>query len=352
MKELFIYVCIEIKVAATFGKTLLENNIKLTTSYNQLYHSINLITDEELPLQKQEHINTSSTREARIEILEQRNKELSYRLEQLLSNQEELDRSHTLHSRHLEHEIENLQHCLTSATNKIHEISLKNRNFKKTFTKNDQQEERFCCIKANLEMEQLKIEFDHVNQLKLQKEKKLHESRHTVCLLQQQCEASQQAYEKLKKTWEAQTQHKEELTGTVEHYEAILTRLQERGILKSEEEFELYSSVHSYLQDDQEFYVYPQENSTREQDINPFEDDLISFVQYPSHQFQPLSIQHSHSTYQDEQERSPAATTHPASTRGGSIMSMPLSIVLSIWNWFTFFIIMVITALKLLKEGP
>lgn len=170
-----------------------------------------------------------STREAHIEILEQRNTELTNRLESLVSQQEELDRSHIAQSRHLEHQIETLQHCLNSAICTIQEQQQRKKP-QKTNTKTS----NMCCMRTVLEMEQLKIEFDHMSQLKSQKEKKLNETRHDLCVVQQQCEQNGQEYEKLQRTVEAQNLHVQELESSVQQYDAILTKLQQRGVDQSE----------------------------------------------------------------------------------------------------------------------
>lgn len=173
---------------------------------------MNLVTldDEE----NTQHVEPSSTREAHIEILEQRNADLSNQLDTLLSQQEDLDRSHMLKSRQLEHQIQTMKHHVGSTANKLLEMQSKSSTIpRKTLTKDG-----MCCMKASLELEQLRIEFDHVSQLKTRKENKLDEVTRDLCTLKQQCENRTQEYQELQRVFQEQEVRVQELKNSVQQY--------------------------------------------------------------------------------------------------------------------------------------
>ncbi|KAK4517318.1 uncharacterized protein ATC70_000653 [Mucor velutinosus] len=267
----------DLKLAAEIGKSLLENNMALKTNYDHLLssyaapyptpsnssNSLIKLTEED-PEQDLKYV-PSTTREALVEMLEKKNQDLSCQLENVLSKQEELDRSHTRKARQLESQVELLQASLDHATTKIQEMETTKR---KTLTKdgitgNQQHDEATnsailtvnsntdtaararsggCagnCAQVKLKMDQLKIENDHVNQAKAQLEKNLLDTLHDLHLLKQQCEDLQftkHDHEQLQMAFDAQHLHIGELKQSLEEHRHVLTRLRERGVYLSAEE--------------------------------------------------------------------------------------------------------------------
>lgn len=235
---------IALKMAAHVGQSLLENNIALKSSYDQLLQnapyptptqSTSLLEDDD-DEDWLEYIEPARTREALVEMLEQQNYDLQNQLEQVLSNQEDLDRAHITKSKQLENQIEHLQECLERATFTIQEME-ENRKSRKTLTKKDSFVANLttntCCAEASERMKQLRSDYDHLSQSKTQIEKTLIETHQQVSALQQQYDLTSQDREILQRAFEDQGGYVDELQGKLEEYRSTLSRLRDRGVRTS-----------------------------------------------------------------------------------------------------------------------
>ncbi|KAI8645354.1 hypothetical protein BD408DRAFT_411786 [Parasitella parasitica] len=305
----------DLKLAAEIGKSLLENNMALRTNYDHLLSNYSPLptpsnssnslicltaTIEEEPQEQDLKYVPPTTREALVEMLEKKNQDLATQLDTVLSKQEKLDRSHTKKARQLETQVELLQTSLDRATTKIQEMENTKR---KTLTKdgssgsgstvNDGRgntsptiltvNSNTCtgnCADLQLKMEQLKIENDHVSQAKAQIEKNLFETLHDLRLLKQQFEEFQftaHDHEQLRKAFDAQHLHINELKNSLEEHRSLLTKLRERGVclLTQEEDSVMKNSLLTELENAWSKHQTPLSASLYSQDRDD-EDDCCS----------------------------------------------------------------------------
>lgn len=285
---------IDLRLAAEIGKSLLENNLALKSNYQDLLintpfptptNSSSLLnkqaekdkiaiicqyTEEEeseeqsekSDINEYEYVPLNRTREALVEILEKENADLSFQLEQTLLNQEKLERTNSKKARQLKAEVEFLQTNLDHATLKIQELEENRKKKTLTFkaggdhakhtnssTVGEQQEEKDQedqletnqqiwidekIATLNQQLEQLRAENHHVLQSKSEIEKKLHATLKDLHTLKQEYDQFQQFtledHEKLKKSFEVQHLHVQELNHSLEEYRHTLAKLKERGI--------------------------------------------------------------------------------------------------------------------------
>ncbi|KAI7860822.1 hypothetical protein BDC45DRAFT_542899 [Circinella umbellata] len=279
----------DLMLAAEIGKSLLENNIQLKTSYEDLLQqtqkSYNSTTaplptpSSSMPVDFDSALETGSsddeddfyhygdedddddddgemrfipshrTREAMIEVLERKNIELSKRLESAIAEKEDSQRNNTKKSRKLEQEIENLKSNLEIASTKIQELEEMNqrqhrlerskslqqilrqaaKNNGELLPEEQQQEmEELLC-----KIDQLEIENQTVSDSKQNLENKLADTLRDLRRLKEQFEQfqfTQSDYETLQVAYERQFRHIAELNESVEEHRGVLQKLKERGV--------------------------------------------------------------------------------------------------------------------------
>lgn len=236
------------------------------------------------------------TGEALVELLEKENDDLSQQLEDILEHQKELARSNIKESRQLKTQVTFLQTSLDHATTKIQELE-ENRK-KKTLTKDGStkltykddgstthmkncdetlhqkrlDESDRCVEKLAEEYEQLKLENEHVSKSKADVEKKLAASLHDLHMLQQKFEEFQlniEDHDQLKKAFEAQQMHIQELQVSLSNHRNIVSKLRERGVHITSSLASL-SSGSIISESDDEFY------SKKSQDDNINKNTLLT----------------------------------------------------------------------------
>ncbi|KAI9495368.1 hypothetical protein BDB00DRAFT_814393 [Zychaea mexicana] len=275
----------DLMLAAEIGKSLLENNIRLKTSYEDLLQQTQKscsptttaaplpTPSSSLPVDIDSALETGSsdddddddyyddddgeeeemrfipshrTREAMIEVLERKNVELSKRLESAIAEREDSLRNNTKKTRKLEAEIEALKSNLEIATAKIQELEEMNQRQHRLERKSQQQ-----LLQAGLllpydqqitadEMEELlgkidtlEVENKTVSDSKTELETKLAETLKDLRLLKEQFEQfqfTQDDYETLQEAYERQFRHIAELNESVEEHRGVLQKLKDRGI--------------------------------------------------------------------------------------------------------------------------
>lgn len=258
----------DLMLAAEIGKSLLENNIKLKTSYEDLLQrshrvdgsplptpSTSLVTNEENDsgIDDDDHdedddddddgmrfVPSHRTREAMIEVLERKNSELSKRLEMAISEHENAGRANIKKTRKLEAEIEALKSNLEIATTKIQELEEMNQRQRRmeasqaaTNTHLSQEAEDPMVEELLLKIEQLETSNTTVAQTKAELESKLGTTLIDLRRLKQQFEQfqfTQSDYETLQEAYERQFRHIAELNESLEEHRGVLQKLKERGV--------------------------------------------------------------------------------------------------------------------------
>jgi hypothetical protein len=191
----------------------------------------------------------TTTREALVEILEEKNTDLSEQLELVLQAQTDLEKSHKRKAYQLEKELEFLRSNLENATAKIQELEeLKNgANIKNTAISNTRsfidklsinKEEKLrengdYLDRLQGQIDRLQQENQSLNQSKTEAEDKLNTMLHDLCLLKEQhkgLEQKQNAYESLKNAHEQQFHYSLELESNLEEHETFLQKFSKRGI--------------------------------------------------------------------------------------------------------------------------
>ncbi|KAI8876147.1 hypothetical protein K501DRAFT_337837 [Backusella circina FSU 941] len=257
----------DLKLAAEIGKSLLENNLALKTNYEDLLNtpyptpsnSYSLIKDvpEVNTVASQEEDSESEsglryiptrTREALVEILEEKNAELSEQLELVLQAQTNLEKSHKRKACQLEKELEFLRSNLENATAKIQELedlksssNTKNTSISNTRSFIDKlslnKEEKLRENEDYLgrlqdQVDKLQQENQSLNHSKVEAEDKLNITLHDLCVLKEQyqgLEQKQNEYDSLKNAHKQQFHHSLELESNLEEHETILQKFSKRG---------------------------------------------------------------------------------------------------------------------------
>ncbi|CAO3608037.1 unnamed protein product [Cunninghamella blakesleeana] len=276
----------DLVLAAEIGKSLLDNNIMMKQRYEELLQntrSAHLITDssvvalptpsssnitnkryesdsgiescldscddyeeEEDDSKSMRFVSSNSTREAMIEVLESQNKELNARLEIILEEQANMDKSNVKRQQELETEINDLTKSLEIATGKIQDLEetkkkqmLKRRQGDTIDIENGSQQ--LFSQKENQQMmdelidqiDSLKVENDLAVKSKKDLENKLANTLKDLRKLKEQFDHFQftkDDHENLKSAYERQFKHIDELNSSVEEHRRLLQKLKERGV--------------------------------------------------------------------------------------------------------------------------
>ncbi|KAI9274651.1 hypothetical protein BDA99DRAFT_545574 [Phascolomyces articulosus] len=280
----------DLMLAAEIGKSLLENNIRLKTSYEDLlqqtqksYNSTAAplpTPSSSMPVDIDSALETGSsdeeddyyhydddedddegemrfipshrTREAMIEVLERKNVELSKRLESAMAEKDDSQRNNSKKTRKLEQEIEALKSNLEIASTKIQELEEMNQRQHRLERSKSMQQLLRQAAKQNAngdyllpeeqqqEMEellgkidQLEVQNKTVSESKQELETKLADTLKDLRKLKEQFEQfqfTQSDYETLQEAYERQFRHIAELNESVEEHRGVLQKLKDRGI--------------------------------------------------------------------------------------------------------------------------
>lgn len=261
---------LDLMLAAEIGKSLLENNIRLKTSYEDLLQqtqrsctaplptpSSSLATqqypDDDHQLQQEDieeyeddddddmrFVPSHRTREAMIEVLERKNVELAKRLETVMAEKETADKNNQKHTRKLEAEIDALKSNLEIASTKIQELEEMNERQRRMDRLKEQrrlpeedQEQQQIMDDLLAKIDELQVENNTVLSSKAQLEAKLAETLRDLSQLKQQFEQfqfTQKDYETLQEAYERQFRHIAELNASVEEHRTVLQKLKDRGV--------------------------------------------------------------------------------------------------------------------------
>ena len=231
-------------LAAELGKSLLEHNMRLKSSYDSLLqtHTPPITPSTSTVIQEEEvneeevmrFIPSRTTREAMIEVLEKKNVELSGKLEAAIVQQENLSKSNSKKTRQLENEISLLKGNLDIASNKIQELQDMNQRQKKMdLTPKTTVEDADLVEELYTEIDKIQQEKEQANQSKAELESKLSVTLKDLGELKKQFEKfdfTQNDFDQLKEAYERQFNHIDELKGSLEEHRTILQKLKERGV--------------------------------------------------------------------------------------------------------------------------
>ncbi|ORE22361.1 hypothetical protein BCV71DRAFT_241043 [Rhizopus microsporus] len=232
----------DLVLAAELGKSLLEHNLRLKSSYDSLLQqthtppitpSNSITIPEEEEEQEFRFVPSRTTREAMIEVLEKKNVELSKKLELAVIEQENLMKDNSKNTIKLEKEINYLKSNLEIATNKIQELEEMNkRQRKQEIVKKDEEEAKLIEELYN-EIDKMEKEKEMLVQSKLELEQKLSLTLKDLNELKKQFEQfefTQQDFNELQLAYERQFNHIEELKSSLEEHRSIIQKLKENGV--------------------------------------------------------------------------------------------------------------------------
>ncbi|CEP14342.1 hypothetical protein [Parasitella parasitica] len=250
----------DLVLAAELGKSLLEHNLKLKSSYDSLLQSgtppitpssSTAIQDEDdsgvdSPSSDEDEqdedtmrfIPSRGTREAMMEVLERKNMELQAKLDTAIQEQDDSSRTNLKKTRQLECEISILKSNLDIASTKIQELQEMNERQRKmelsnSTRTNKQQEDDGLLDELYIEIDKIQLEKDLVSQSKSELESKLAATLKDLGDLKKQFEKfefTQQDFDKLHEAYERQFSHIDELNQSLEEHRAILQKLKDKGI--------------------------------------------------------------------------------------------------------------------------
>ncbi|KAI8388628.1 uncharacterized protein BYT42DRAFT_611649 [Radiomyces spectabilis] len=255
-------------LAAEIGKSLLENNIKLKTSYEELLQQTRSQANHWPPsvtpatsFEVQSHdsgidgsdgeeefgdgqntmrfIPSRGTREAMIEVLEQKNAELTRKLEATLEEQQSMTKTDEKEARKLETEIFTLQSHLEIASARIQELEEINARQQRDKSLHIPSarlsaEDELCVIEdLYAKIDQLEVEKAAAQRSKHEVEDKLATTLKDLRLLKEQfeqCQFTQADFENLQAAYDRQFRHIAELNESLEEHRTILQKLRDRGV--------------------------------------------------------------------------------------------------------------------------
>ncbi|CAO3634850.1 unnamed protein product [Cunninghamella blakesleeana] len=259
----------DLTLAAEIGKQLLNANVQLENNYNQLLNSVqrnnegDLITNQHHSSESSEDDNdndeypemrfipSTNARQAMIEVLEMKNKELTEKLDGLLNEKDEMKNSNSQRTKDLEKEIMALRSDLDMAANKIHELEDMNKrqlNPSSSTTSNgsrlkkkkrlngeheDEDEEEDEMNELLNDMEKLQKDHHEVLNAKNVLENKLKMALSDLSQLKQQFEQfefTEAGFKQLQETYDRQFQHITELNASLEEHRFTLQKLKDRGV--------------------------------------------------------------------------------------------------------------------------
>ncbi|KAI8371255.1 hypothetical protein EDC96DRAFT_552304 [Choanephora cucurbitarum] len=223
----------DLVLAAEIGKSLLEHNLRLKSSYDSLLQSTtppvtpshSTADDEDMRF-----IPSRTTREAMIEVLEKKNAELSSKLEDALREQNQLKLGNTKQTRQLESEIDFLRSHLEIASTKIQELQEMNAKQRQTTRAMQQQQNDHLLDSLYSEMDKIKREKELVHQSKTELETKLATTLKDLTELKRQFERfefTQKDFESLQEAYKRQFDHIEQLNHSLEEHRQLLQKLKE-----------------------------------------------------------------------------------------------------------------------------
>lgn len=242
---------IDLVLAAELGKSLLEHNLRLKTSYDSLLHSSTppiTPSSSTVPIQDDgdsgidscdeetmRFVPSRGTREAMIEVLERKNTELTAKLELAMMEQDKIVLTNSKKTRQLDNEINLLKSNLDIATSKIQELQDMNQRQKKIESIQPVQnlEDEKLVDELYSEIDKVQKEREQVTQSKLELEAKLATTLKDLGELKKQFEKfefTQNDFGELQEAYERQFVHIDELNSSLEEHRTILQKLKERGI--------------------------------------------------------------------------------------------------------------------------
>ncbi|KAI8885359.1 hypothetical protein K501DRAFT_284331 [Backusella circina FSU 941] len=241
----------DLVLAAELGKSLLEHNIHLKNSYDNLLKnntppitpssSCQPIedssdsgidsTDEDTSMR---FIPSKGTREAMIEVLERKNTELANKLEVATTEKMKNERSHTKNTRELETEINYLKSNLEIATSKIQELQDMNEKQRKIEAQPliDNQNETIV-EELYSKIDSIEQEKEILNQSKSELESKLAVTLKDLQDLKSQFEKfefTQKDFSELNEAYQRQFLHIDQLNTSLNDHQNILQKLKEKGV--------------------------------------------------------------------------------------------------------------------------
>ncbi|KAI9277647.1 hypothetical protein BY458DRAFT_554361 [Sporodiniella umbellata] len=254
----------DLLLAAEIGKSLLEHNIHLKTSYDSLLHSATPpitpssstthkcvqenthdwpdLTHEEEESDSMRIIPSCITRETMIEVLDKKNIEVSKKLEIALLEQDKLVKHNSKNTRKLELEISLLKSNLEIATVKMEELEEVNKKQKK-------QEEVMATKQKKLQMDEALMEelYNEIIQMEKEKQNILRSKAEVELKLSatlkdlgelkgrfEKFKFTEQDFEDLKDAYQRQFTHIEELKTSLEEHRNTIQFLKERHSAISE----------------------------------------------------------------------------------------------------------------------
>ncbi|GAA5800372.1 hypothetical protein HPULCUR_005801 [Helicostylum pulchrum] len=243
----------DLVLAAELGKSLLEHNLRLKTSYDALLHSSTppiTPSSSTVPIQDEadsgidssdeestmRFVPSRGTREAMIEVLERKNAELTGKLEIAMTEQDKIALTNNKKTRQLETEINLLKGNLEIASSKIQELQDMNQRQKKfeiAQKTTSQHEDEDLVDELYTEIDKVQQEKDLVNQSKIELETKLATTLKDLGELKKQFEKfefTQGDFDELQEAYERQFNHIDELNSSLEEHRTILSKLKERGV--------------------------------------------------------------------------------------------------------------------------
>lgn len=238
-------------LAAELGKSLLEHNIRLKNSYDNLLKSTTPpitpstscqpiedssdsgidSTDEDTTMR---FVPSKGTREAMIEVLERKNTELTNKLEAATTEKMNNVRSHTKNARELETEISYLKSNLEIAASKIQELQEMNEKQRKMEAQpvvDDQNESIVEELYSKIDA--IEQEKETLNQSKGDLESKLAVTLKDLQDLKSQFEKfefTQKDFSELNDAYQRQFLHIDQLNTSLNDHQNILQKLKEKGV--------------------------------------------------------------------------------------------------------------------------
>lgn len=238
-------------LAAELGKSLLDHNLRLKSSYDSLLHSSTppiTPSSSTVPIQDDgdsgidscdeetmRFVPSRGTREAMIEVLERKNAELTGKLEAAMTEQDKISLSNSKKTRQLDNEINLLKGNLEIATAKIQELQDMNQRQKKVeFNQPSQNlEDAQLVDELYTEIDKVQKEREQVTQSKIELEAKLATTLKDLSELKKQFEKfefTQNDFGELQEAYERQFVHIDELNSSLEEHRGVLQKLKERGV--------------------------------------------------------------------------------------------------------------------------
>ncbi|KAG1382362.1 hypothetical protein G6F61_002327 [Rhizopus arrhizus] len=224
----------DLLLAAELGKSLLEHNLQLKSSYDSLLQKATTppispssstsskLTDKD----DMRFIPSHTACEAMINVLEKKNAELTRKIELTVKAQEQLKNPKKI--KRLKDEICFLKSQLDIASTKIQELQDMRSRQKHRKVRQEPEKEEDWIETLYETLDRKREEKESVHRSKLELESKLAVTLKDLCELKRQYESFQftlQDFEQLQMAYERQRAHVEELKGSLEEHRVIVQRL-------------------------------------------------------------------------------------------------------------------------------